>query len=261
MKHPFPFRLGTTSYILRDDLLPNVHFLKDRVDSIELLLFESDETSNYPSPATVRELNAVAAGHDLAYTVHLPIHVPLGTRDESARRKNVGIMLRAIEATAALQPHAWEIHLEPDEASPDRPVHDLRAWQEACFKSLEELKAGGADPRRTGVEVLEYDFALAEPVIAQAGFGTCLDIGHVWYRRFDEAYFLQTVLPKARSFHLHGFDAERDHKGLNRIPAAQLRRFVEAVAAQPDAADRVVSIEVFSELSFKNSMEALHALT
>jgi sugar phosphate isomerase/epimerase len=257
MKPHFPFRLGTTSYILHDDVLPNVHFLKNKVDSIELLLFESDEDSNYPSTSVIRELNTVAADCNLTYTVHLPIGVPLGPRSETERKKNVSIMLRAIEATVQLNPFAWDLHLEQAGQLPA----NLTAWQDACFQSLEEMKAAGADPQRIGIEVLEYDFSFAEPVIEQAGFGTCLDIGHVWHCGYNENYFLETVLPKARSFHLHGFNEERDHKGLNYIPAAQLQRFVDAVTAQPDAADRVVTIEVFSEQSFNQSMEALNELT
>ena len=88
MKNRFPFRLGTTSYILHDDILPNVHFLKDKVDHIELLVFESDETSNYPAPSLIQELNKIAEDNDLTYTVHLPINIKLGTLNETKRKKN-----------------------------------------------------------------------------------------------------------------------------------------------------------------------------
>lgn len=257
MKKRFPFRLGTTSYILHDDILPNVRFLKDKVDNIELLLFETDEDSNYPSAATVKELNDIGAEYDLTYTVHLPIYIQLGTRDENRRRKNVETILRAIDATRALNPPAWELHLEPDEYNYDRPVHDWPAWQDACIRSLEELKAGGADPARIGVETLEYDFTKIEPVLDTTGFGICLDIGHIWLRGFDETFYLSEYLPRAISFHVHGFDEERDHKGLQHCDPARLDRFLSAVSALPDAAQRVVTIEVFSENEFQLSMETL----
>ncbi len=260
MKKKLPFRLGTTSYILHDDILPNVHFLKDQVDSIELLLFESDETSNYPSKDVLKELNSIAADHNLTYTVHLPIRVPLGIRDEIRRKKNVAIMLRAMEATSALNPHTWELHLEPDEENRVRPVYDLEAWRACNFQSLEEIKAAGADPNRIAIEVLDYDFSLAEPVVDQAGFAICLDIGHVWHRKHNESYFLETILPKARTFHLHGFNQERDHKGIHHLPVEQVRRFIHAVAEQPDAHNRIVTLEVFSEQNFNSSMEVLNEL-
>ena len=40
-----PFRIGTTSYIIPDDILPNVRFLAGRVKDVELVLFDIDEKS------------------------------------------------------------------------------------------------------------------------------------------------------------------------------------------------------------------------
>ena len=256
MKNRFPFRLGTTSYIIRDDLLPNVHYLKDKVDHVELLLFETDEQSNYPSPAVVTELNQLAAEHDLTYSVHLPIGIKLGSPDEARRRKDVEAVLRAIDATAPLNPLAWDLHLEQnDTGEPEGP-----AWQEACIQSLNELKAAGADPARIGVETLEFDYAQTVPVLDETGFAITLDIGHVWYRRFDEDHYLKHYLPRAVSFHMHGFNDVRDHKSLHFIPRERIQRFLNAVAARPDAANLPVSIEVFSENSFHPSLEVLNEL-
>ena len=49
---PYPFRLGTTSYIIPNSILPNVRYLADKVKDIELVLFESDDgISNFPDAA------------------------------------------------------------------------------------------------------------------------------------------------------------------------------------------------------------------
>ena len=43
------FRIGTTSYVIPDDILPNVEYLASRVDDVQLVLFETDEYgSNLP---------------------------------------------------------------------------------------------------------------------------------------------------------------------------------------------------------------------
>ena len=42
IKGAFPFRIGATSYVLAADMLTNVRYLADRVDDIELLVFESE---------------------------------------------------------------------------------------------------------------------------------------------------------------------------------------------------------------------------
>jgi hypothetical protein len=75
-----PFRLGTTSYILPDEILPNARYLAGKVRDVELVLFEVDEgQNNLPSPEQVNSLRELASQHDLSYTVHLPLDLRLGS--------------------------------------------------------------------------------------------------------------------------------------------------------------------------------------
>jgi len=43
LKGLFPFRPGTTSYIIPGEIEPNVRHLGGMVDDIEIVLFQSDE--------------------------------------------------------------------------------------------------------------------------------------------------------------------------------------------------------------------------
>ena len=77
--HTFPFRLGTTSYIIPDDILPNARYLADKVRDIELVLFEVDDgMNNLPSPQVIKELAELARQYDMTYTIHLPLDLKLG---------------------------------------------------------------------------------------------------------------------------------------------------------------------------------------
>ena len=255
MKRRFPFRLGTTSYILHDEVLPNVHFLKEKVDHIELLVFEFNERAPYPPKPIIDELSAIAQDADLTYTVHLPICKKLGTPDEAERTRNVELMLRVIEHTTPLSPLAWDLHLELNDA----PVTDPH-WQDTCLRSLNELKRSGVDPKRVGIENLEFDYAPILSLLNETGFAVTLDMGHVWHHGFDEEFHLTECLPRAISVHLHGYNEERDHKGLHLISPKKLTTFLDAVAAHPSADRLPVSIEVFSENNFNQSMTALKLL-
>src|ERR1041384_2488489 len=54
---PYPFCLGTTSYIIPDDILPNARYLAGQVRDIELILFEVDDgPNNLPSPEVIDQL-------------------------------------------------------------------------------------------------------------------------------------------------------------------------------------------------------------
>src|SRR5512139_1339394 len=53
----YPFRLGTTSYVIPADILPNARYLAGKVRDIELILFEVDDgPNNLPSPEVIEEL-------------------------------------------------------------------------------------------------------------------------------------------------------------------------------------------------------------
>ncbi len=53
----YPFRLGTTSYIIPADILPNVRYLADKVQDVELVLFEVDDgQNNLPSAEVIDDL-------------------------------------------------------------------------------------------------------------------------------------------------------------------------------------------------------------
>jgi sugar phosphate isomerase/epimerase len=114
LKNRFPFRLGTTSYIIPADLMTNVRFLAPYVDDIELVLFEADDESNLPDEKTISTLHEIACSNDLSYTVHLPLGLLLGAVDEEERRRSVKKALHIVELTSPLNPAAYVVHFEGD---------------------------------------------------------------------------------------------------------------------------------------------------
>ena len=132
-----PFRLGTTSYIWPDDILPNVVQLAPLVDDVELVLFESDEYgSNLPDAATIVELGRLAQAHDLTYTVHLPLDLQLAD-DDSTRHPSLEKARRVIERTRALDPFAYVVHLDGKAIQNNVDDVTLARWQTQAAWSLE----------------------------------------------------------------------------------------------------------------------------
>ena len=57
MSESCPFRVGATSYVIPDHILPNVEYLAPLVDDVELVLFETDEYgSNLPDTSVIERL-------------------------------------------------------------------------------------------------------------------------------------------------------------------------------------------------------------
>ena len=252
-----PFRLGTTSYIIPDEILPNAHYLAGHVRDVELVLFELDEgLSNLPGAADNSELNAIAETSDVSYTVHLPLDLRLGADGEEQHVSLVKAR-RVIEATRDLTPYAYVLHLDGREVRDSNDPRALRGWQDQAVRAL-ELAAGWAGrPERLAVENLEgYPLDFWEPVFARIPVSRCVDIGHLWLDGHDPVPYLAQALPRTRVVHLHGI-GERDHQSLGHAPAEKLDPVLRCLIEQ--LYHGVLTLEIFSEADLHTSLEAITA--
>jgi sugar phosphate isomerase/epimerase len=250
-----PFRIGTTSYILPDELLPNIRYLADQVQDVELVLFEVDDgPNNLPDAAVSAALEDLARAHNLTYTVHLPLDLRLGA-DGSERHVSLLKAQKVIECTRDLDPWAYVVHLDGREvrATADRAALDRWSSQAARALELAAGWAGGAE--RLAVENLEtYPPDFWDAVLARVPAGRCVDVGHLWLDGHDPLPLLERWLPRARVLHIHGI-AEKDHRSLRFVPPDDLARVLAClVRAQYRG---VLTIEVFDGEDFRTSMEVL----
>ncbi len=259
--HPFdrlnnlPFRIGTTSYIIPDDLLPNARFLVDKVQDMQLVLFDvADGPNNLPDAATVATLADLAAQHNFTYTVHLisDLRWDAGAATQPALDQ----ARQVIKLTQALHPWAYLLHLDGKavRALETAPA-TLAEWQTDCVRALERVSAWVDDPACLAVENLEgYPPDFVQPVVMRTRVSRCVDIGHLWLDGYDPLPYLATALPRTRVVHLHGL-AERDHNSLAHMEPSQLDPVVELLLHTPYRG--VLTLEVFGEADFASSMAAL----
>ena len=233
------FRLGTTSYVIPDEIMPNVRFLAGRTEDIELILFEVEEEnqSNLPSEEEMAELNKLAEDHDLTYTIHLPLDLKLaagGSQTQRSLRK----ARRVIHHVQPLQPFAFVLHIE---GYPDRG--DTQ-WIDTVSGALEDL-AEEQPLDRICVENLEgFPEAFWDPLFERVPVGRCIDIGHLWVDGLPAVPYLEQRLERTRIIHLHGLGA-RDHKSLQHMERAQVEGVLEVLIEREY--DGVVTLEMFDE--------------
>ncbi|NMA22686.1 MAG: sugar phosphate isomerase/epimerase [Spirochaetales bacterium] len=250
-----PLRIGTTSYIKPADILPNVRFLGPQVDDIELVLFESEEASNLPDERTIEELTRLSEEHDLTYTVHFPLDIYPGSRDEKIREDAVSMLRRIVTLTEPLEPFGYVLHLTPDSYGPV-PSDDLEAWLGALDRSLEQfLTTTAIDPSLICAETLSYPFELVYPLVLKHSLSVTLDIGHIWLMGYDSEEALDLLLERSRIYHLHGVNEGKDHLGLDEGDSSSIERFFERVVEQGkrDQKERVLTLEIFGEREWEAS--------
>jgi sugar phosphate isomerase/epimerase len=256
--HAIPFRIGTTSYIIPDDLVANAHYLATRVHDMQLVLFDlPDGTSNLPNAAQVAELAAIGRGAGLSYTVHLLDDVRL-TDATGAPHPSLARAAMVMELTHGLKPHAYVLHLEGRDvraAAPDSP--HLARWQEEQVHALQQLSAWAGTPVQLAVENLEgYAPGFVTPVVERSPVARCVDVGHLWLDGHDPRPWLRQAGARLRVVHLHGV-GDRDHQSVALTPPAQLDAVLDCLLEQHF--DGVLTLEVFGEEDFTSSLDALEA--
>jgi len=255
----YPFRLGTTSYIIPDDILPNARYLAGKVRDIELILFEVDNgPNNLPSPEVIGELSQIASQHDMTFTVHLPLDLKLGD-DGSTQDQSLVKAKRVIDCTRELNPWAYVLHLDGKAVriSTDKGV--IKQWQDNSVRALEIVSGWAGGVEKLAVENLEtYPLNFIQPVLDRIPVSRCVDIGHLWLDGHDPIPYLQAALPRARVIHIHGL-AERDHRSLAFMPLEKVRAVWNELVRVQYAG--VLTLEIFSEEDFNSSLEVIERLS
>ena len=254
----YPFRLGTTSYIIPDEILPNAWYLAGKVQDIELILFEVDDgPNNLPSRAAIDELLHIAQQHDMTYTVHLPLDLKLG-EDGSERDQSIVKAKRVIDCTRGLNPWAYVLHLDGKSVRTSTDQGLLKRWQDHSVRALEIVSEWAGDPEKLAVENLEtYPLDFIQPVLDRIPVSRCVDIGHLWLDGHDPIPYLQAALPRTRVIHMHGI-AERDHRSLKFMPYEKVCDvWKELVRLNYEG---VLTLEIFSEEDFISSLEVIEKI-
>lgn len=254
----YPFRLGTTSYIIPDDILPNARYLAENVRDIELILFEVDDgPNNLPSPEVIDELSQIARRHELTYTVHLPLDLKLGD-DSSEYDQSLIKAKRVIECTRGLDPWAYVLHLDGKSVRTSMDKDLIRRWQSQSVHALEIVSEWAGSPEKLAVENLEtYTLDFIQPVLDRIPVSRCVDVGHLWLDGHDPIPYLQAALPHTRVIHMHGI-AERDHRSLSFMPQEKVRAVWDELIRMNY--EGVLTLEIFSEEDFLSSMEVITRL-
>ncbi len=247
VKGCYPFRLGTTSFILQDERLPNARFLASVVDEVELLFFESRRTDSLPTRQEIDQLATIGRGEGLLYNVHLPLDLFVGDADANIRSHGVEAAKAFISRTAPLDPTCWVLHL--DWQRPDgTEQHEPQAWVERLHQSLTQILATGVCSASIVVENLMYPFELVTPLARELDLRLCLDIGHLLLFETDPLDFFQRHFPLASMLHVHGVRQGKDHVSLDHLDAAMARLLCEKLRGYTGG----VSLEIFN----RNDLDA-----
>ncbi|MDA3917076.1 MAG: cobamide remodeling phosphodiesterase CbiR [Deltaproteobacteria bacterium] len=251
-----PFKLGTTSFIFPDHIVPNVKKLGRFFDEIELLVFESHPKEVLPTEDDIKELLNLSHEHNLTYNIHLPIDMSLSSESTIKRLKASDTILQVMELFASLTPSTFTLHLDmPQDIKNDiQSQKKMKHWQYNIRQSLDSILFRVANPEIISIETLDYPFSFVEFFIEEFSMSVCIDAGH----QIKYGYSLLETFDKHRLrtpvIHLHGVDFSgqhiKDHTSLDKLP----KQYVSQVQKMLCDYTGVVSLEVFNLENLNKSL-------
>lgn len=246
-------RVGCTSYVIPDDVLPNIKKTAPIFDDIEIVLFESSDFSNLPSKETVDEIGEILKENDTTCTIHFPIDRNAGSTDPNERAALVKQVFEIIELFEPISPFAYILHLQGIGYKGTSSEADIKNWHQCSGEVCSNIAAGiNIDPARIAVESLGYPIEWHEDLVKANGFSYCIDLGHSWL--YYENWFdvLQKYIKEARVIHIHGVKEGKDHISLKKGNSIDVNRALSEVRKNFEG---VLTLEVFNENDTFESLE------
>lgn len=259
-KKRFPFKIGTTSYILpvkEESVVSNVSFLKDSFDMVQLLFFGREYLEEVMSRRIILDLGAIRNNTGLSYTVHLPSDLELLSASERSLGSSIDVIERICTETAPLGIEGYVLHV--DRLERGIPSVGLDAAHAELFQ-----RAIGAITDRLGpdaaaniyIENTTYDLVYFSRTILRNPCRVCCDAGHLMLHHHDLRRFVEIYGGKIAQAHLHGVDAGRDHQaltGADEIFSGGVARFLRKFSGS-------VIIEVYNLHDLVKSMEYIERI-
>lgn len=254
-----PFKLGTTSFIFPDHIIPNVKKLGPFFDEIELLIFESQPAFVLPSKDNVKELLYLSLQHDLTYNIHLPTDLNLTCESLEKRQKAKDTLLKVIDLFESVTPTTHTLHLEiPQDLKNDMGNQGkFEKWAKNTRQGIEDLLKDIVNPGIISIETLDYPFPFIETLVDEFNLCVCIDAGHQIKYNFDLLQTFEKYKSRTSIIHLHGVDFSgheiKDHTALDKLPEkylCQVKMILESFTG-------VVSLEVFNLENLNRSLSFL----
>lgn len=252
-------KIGTTSYIYPDQIIPNVKKLVNLVDDIELVLFEGKDYSNLPSIQDVNTLKEISLETGISYTVHLPIDLDICSRDSDFRKFSLNRMIEIMKLTYSLNPRGYIVHLPRRNVIPESinrgEVESEEMWALRCVRSLSELFIE-FENEKVFIENLSYPIRHILPIIQEFDFKLCLDISHAIQCSDNWEEIYNNNFDRIKVIHFYGPETEGEgHTGLHRAERSFIRSVVDKILSSNFSG--LLTLEVFGTEDFFESKKIL----
>jgi len=245
-----PFKIGAPSYLLPSGYLENAVYLQDKVDDIQLLLFDTPGDDLLFKEETISTLTYLAKEGGPGYSAHMQVSPGIFSQQSFDRRLEMA--RPAMEKLAPLDIRTFTFHydLAPGQVWGKMSEEEILWVDKQYIAFFNALKKDFPDApislENTGTPISALD-----RVVKETGISYCIDIGHLMAQDWplEEVAFRLSHTPVV---HLHGTEPgekkTRDHRALTYD--ARVFKLLEDFTG-------ILTLEVYHPKLFKKSLEVL----
>lgn len=229
----FPFKIAAPSFVIPAGAAENSRFLAQYFQEVGLLFFETDACLRYTDFDLPKDLTNLP----VSWHVHLPLDLPWAHGFDNTWSALADLM----EKAKYLSPQAWVLH-PPTESG---MLRSLAA----------RLRDNGIDPATVLLEnVDESDLCALWDEAREAGFSTCLDLGHIMAYGQHSVLELPGLWDTVRMLHVYAPTNRSKHTGLRHLSEEGqmlLKQMIQSFKGE------TLMLEVFDEVEIFDSLNLL----
>lgn len=252
-RNQFPFRIGTTSYIIPqadDNLIANVSYLMNHFDKIQLLFFGKDYLNEVASPDILLKLLQLKSESQISYSIHLPIDLYLLDCGMSQLEKSIDIIEHIMTISDRLCIDEYILHIDRKGSSRQKIDIKLEEFENVLNRLSVRL---GQETSKIYLENTNNDLVQFKDIIANSMHPVCMDVGHLHLLSLRLSDFISAFENRIKEIHLHGCAGNNDHLSLMNSEVSYLKPIMNYLRVY----NQSVIVEVFNEEDLKGSMEYL----
>lgn len=252
--HLNPFKISSPSYLLPTGYIDNVTYLIDKVDDIQLLLFESTKEDELfdRRKSILSTLNYLVADYDKSFTVHMPTTPNLF--DENGFEIRIDTTLEIINKLSELKnikSYTFHYDLPKDMKFEDLSVEETMKIDNTYIAFFSRILKSNPDISISLENTSTPVFAL-DNVVNNCKINYCIDIGHLLIQKRD----LDEILPrleKTSVVHFHGVKESKDGKIKDHNEILFNRKIFKIL----ENFKGILTIENYHKLKFNKSLKVL----
>jgi adenosylcobinamide kinase/adenosylcobinamide-phosphate guanylyltransferase len=210
----FPFKISAPSYLLPTGYIENVTYLMNKVDDIQLLLFDSMSDDPLFKDSTINTLNYLAEESNITYSIHMQVRPKIFEDYE----KRLDITLFTIGKLIKLNISSFIFHYDlPDNVKWENlKEKEVKEIDEKYIRFLQTIK-NNFKKINISLENTETPLSALDRVILKCDITYCIDIGHLLFQKRDLSE-IESRLIKTQVLHIHGIEKKGnkfcDHKAI-----------------------------------------------